>query len=444
MKKIFSTISALLLLTGLIQAQETVYPAKEYKGRIYITNGTVHVGNGTVLENATVEINNGKIVNVASGITVSGSDAKVIDAKGKQVYPGLILSSTDLGLKEIGSGVRGSNDFAELGEYNTSIRSITAYNTDSRVIGVLRANGILLASVAPEGGTISGSSSVVQLDAWNWEDAAYKMDGGIHVTMPSFINRFGRRGGGGFPGGFPGAGGGAQGDAGKQALDKVEEIKSFFRHAKAYLQETAHTNTNLKFESVKGLFAKTQRLFVHGDQVKQMLVAIDFSKEFGFDVTIIGGSESYQIADLLKTNNISVILNQEHALPATEDDDIDQPFKTPAALQKAGVLYALNDAFEEARYRNLSYNAGTAAAYGLTKEQALQAITLNAAKILGIDDKTGSLEAGKDANIIVTDGDILDMKSSNVTNALIQGRQVSLDNKQKELYERYKYKYGIK
>ncbi len=444
MKKIFSTISALLLLTGLIQAQETVYPAKEYKGRIYITNGTVHVGNGTVLENATVEINNGKIVNVAAGITVSGSDAKVIDAKGKQVYPGLILSSTDLGLKEIGSGVRGSNDFAELGEYNTSIRSITAYNTDSRVIGVLRANGILLASVAPEGGTISGSSSVVQLDAWNWEDAAYKMDGGIHVTMPSFINRFGRRGGGGFPGGFPGAGGAPQGDAGKQALDKVEEIKSFFRQAKAYLQETTHTNTNLKFESVKGLFAKTQRLFVHGDQVKQMLVAIDFAKEFGFDVTIVGASESYQIADLLKTNNISVILNQEHALPATEDDDIDQPFKTPAALQKAGVLFALNDAFEEARYRNLSYNAGTAATYGLTKEQALQAITLNAAKILGIDDKTGSLEAGKDANIIVTDGDILDMKSSNVTNALIQGRQVSLDNKQKELYERYKYKYGIK
>ena len=406
MKKIFSTISALLLLTGLIQAQETVYPAKEYKGRIYITNGTVHVGNGTVLENATVEINNGKIVNVATGITVSGSDAKVIDAKGKQVYPGLILSSTDLGLKEIGSGVRGSNDFAELGEYNTSIRSITAYNTDSRVIGVLRANGILLASVAPEGGTISGSSSVVQLDAWNWEDAAYKMDGGIHVTMPSFINRFGRRGGGGFPGGFPGAGGAPQGDAGKQALDKVEEIKSFFRQAKAYLQETTHTNTNLKFESVKGLFAKTQRLFVHGDQVKQMLVAIDFAKEFGFDVTIVGASESYQIADLLKTNNISVILNQEHALPATEDDDIDQPFKTPAALQKAGVLFALNDAFEEARYRNLSYNAGTAATYGLTKEQALQAITLNAAKILGIDDKTGSLEAGKDANIIVTDGDL--------------------------------------
>ena len=159
---------------------------------------------------------------------------------------------------------------------------------------------------------------------------------------------------------------------------------------------------------------------------------------------IIGASESFQIADLLKANNISVILNQEHALPATEDDDVDQPFKTPAALQKAGVLFALNDTHDESRYRNLSFNAGTAATYGLTKEQALQAITLNAAKILGVDDKTGSIEAGKDGNIVVTDGDILDMKSSNVVCAFIQGRLVSLDNKQKQLYERYKYKYSIK
>ena len=159
---------------------------------------------------------------------------------------------------------------------------------------------------------------------------------------------------------------------------------------------------------------------------------------------IVGGSESYQIADLLKANNISVILGQEHELPALDDDDVDQPFKTPAALQKAGVLFALNDNDANTRYRNLSYNAGTAATYGLTKEQALEAITLSAAKILGIDDKTGSLEVGKDANIVVSDGDILDMKSSTVTNALIQGRQVSLDNKQKQLYERYKYKYSIK
>ncbi len=448
MKKIFSTLSVFLLVAGFTKAQEVVYPAKENKGRIYITGGTVHVGNGTVIENATVEINNGKITNVGTNISASGSGATVVDAKGKHVYPGLILPSCDLGLKEIGAGVRASNDAVELGEFNPNIRSITAYNSDSRVIGVLRSNGILLASITPEGGSISGSSSVVQLDAWNWEDAAYKMDAGIHVRMPSFINRFGRRGGGGIPPALLaqlGLGGGAgAADPSRAALDRVEAIKVFLREAKAYLQEATHTNTNLKFEALKGLFDKKQKLFVHGDQVKQMLIAIDFVKEFGFDVVIVGGSESFQIADLLKANNIAVILGEQHALPATEDDDVDQPYKTPAALQKAGVLFALNDASDNARYRNLSYNAGTAATYGLTKEQALQAITLNTAKILGIDDKTGSIETGKDANIIISEGDILDMKSSTVVNAFIQGRQVSLDNKQRQLYERYKYKYGIK
>ncbi len=449
MKKIFFSLAVLLLLVGFSKAQETVYPAKEFKGKLYIVNGTVHVGNGTVIENASIEVNNGKIVRVGTDIT-TGKDDKVIDAKGKQVYPGLILSSTDLGLKEIANGVRGSNDYVEIGDLNPSVRSIVAYNTDSKVIGTLRANGILLASITPEGGEISGSSSVVQLDAWNWEDAAYKYENGIHINMPSFIQRFGRRGGGGappagmFPGGRGGAAGGEQSDPTKLALEKVEQLNSFFRQARAYLQEVSHKETNLKFEAVKGLFEKKQKLFVHADQVKQMLSAIDFVKDFGFEVVIVGGSESFQIADILKANNIAVILGQEHALPATEDDDIDQPYKTPATLQKAGVLFALNDTHDESRYRNLSYNAGTAATYGLTKEQALQAITLNAAKILGIDDRTGSLEAGKDANIVVSDGDILDMKSSNVVYAFIQGRQVSLENKQKQLFERYKYKYGIK
>ncbi len=439
MKKIFSNIAALFLLLGFAKAQETVYPAKTNKGRFFITNGTVHVGNGQVLENATIEVSNGKIVKIGQPAE-SLLGQSVIDAKGKQVYPGLILPATDLGLKEIANGVRGSNDYRELGEYNPNVRSIVAYNTDSRFINVLKANGILLASVVPEGGIISGSSTVVQLDAWNWEDAAYKMDGGIHITLPSFLSRMGRRGFGGF--GF--RGGGQGGDPIKEAFAKVEELKTFFREAKAYLQEPTHKETNLKLEAVKGLFAKTQKLYIHGDQVKQMLVAIDFVKEFNFDVVIVGGSESYQIADLLKNNHIAVILGPEHSLPSMEDDDVDQPYKTPAVLQKAGVLFALNDTHDESRYMNLSFNAGTAAAYGLSKEQALEAITLNAAKILGIDDRTGSLEAGKDANIVICDGDILDMKSSVVTNAFIQGREVSLDNKQKELYERYKYKYGIK
>ena len=439
--KLYGLLLLLAATTTATRAQDDVLPTPPYKGKLYITGGTIHVGNGQVIENGTIEVDNGKIVRVGADISAAaGAGAKVIDAKGKQVYPGLILSVTDLGLKEIGSGVRGSNDFQEIGDLNPSVRSIVAYNTDSKIIGTLRANGILLAGTTPQGGTISGSSTIVQTDAWNWEDAAYKMDNAIHVNMPTFLVRMGRRGGGG-----GGRFGGLQPptDPTKEALAKIEEIKAFFRDAKAYNAETAHKQTNLKFESVKGLFTKQQKLFVHGDQIKQMLVAIDFAKEFGFDVTIVGGSESWLIADLLKQNKISVILQQQHALPTTEDDDVDQPYKTPAMLFKAGVLFAINDDHEESRYRNLMFNAGTAAAYGLTKEQALQAITLNAAKICGIDDRTGSLEAGKDANIVISGGDILDMRTSLIEHCFIQGREVSLENKQTQLYHRYMTKYNL-
>ena len=175
-----------------------------------------------------------------------------------------------------------------------------------------------------------------------------------------------------------------------------------------------------------------------------MLLAVDFTKEFGFDVVLVGAVDSWQIADLLKQNNIAVILNQLHDLPAMIDDDIDQPFKTPAMLQKAGVLFTINDDDGNTRYHNLPFNAGTAATYGLSKEEALSAITLNAANILGIADKTGSLETGKDANIVVSEGDILDMRTNIITQAFIQGRQVDLNNKQKQLAEKYETKYGIK
>jgi imidazolonepropionase-like amidohydrolase len=431
-KLLFITVFALSVVSSL--AQDDVYPAKENKGIAFITNATIHVGNGNVITNGTIKINNGKIEEVGQNIAVGAGNAKVFDVKGKQVYPGLILSNSNLGLMEIANGVRASNDYSELGEFNPSIRSIVAYNTDSKIIGTLRTNGILLAGIAPQGGLISGSSSVVQLDAWNWEDAAYKMENGIHFEMPDLIvrrNAFFRQ---------PQL----QADPMKQAMEKIESVKNFFRNAKAYLQETNHAQTNLKYEAVSGLFDKKQKFFVHAELVKQMLLAIDFSKEFGFDVVIIGGSESWQIADLLKQNNVAVILGQEHNLPTTEDDDVDQPFKTPYALQKAGVLFALNDDDQNTRSRNLAFNAGTAASYGLSKEEALRAITLNAAKILGIADKTGSIEVGKDANIIVSEGDVLDMKSSIITLAFIQGRQVPLTDKHQQLYERYKTKYGLK
>ena len=433
MKRIFFTILLGSWMVTKVAAQETVYPAPAQSQTIALTNATVHVGNGQVIENGMVVFSKGKIIDVRP--TAAIADVKVIDCKGKHIYPGLILSESNLGLVEV-SSIRATSDVSELGEMNPNMRSLVAYNTDSKVPNTLRNNGILLANVVPEGGIISGSSSVVQLDAWNWEDAAYLPDNGIHFRMPSLMLR--RGGFGRFGGQQP------TGDPIKRALEQIEEVKVFFREAKAYSQEASHEKTNLKYEAVKGLFSKKQKLFIHCSIVKEMLVAVDFVKEFGFDVVVVGGSESYQIADLLKQNNIAVILEQMHSLPTMVDDDVDQPYKTPAVLQKAGVLFAINDDDGSARQRNLAFNAGTAAAYGLTKEEALAAVSLNAAKILGVGDKTGSIETGKDANLLVCDGDLLDMRSQIILHAFIQGREVNLTDKHKQLYERYKYKYGLK
>lgn len=435
MKKYISLIIP-TVLGFLVNAQDDVYPSPPQKGTFFITNATIHIGNGTVINNGTIKITDGKIAQVGTGISATGGE--VVDANGKQVYPGLILPETDLGLKEIANAVRGSNDYQELGEWNPNVQSAVAYNTDSKIINTLKANGILLANVTPTGSLIAGSGSTVQLDAWNWEDALYKRNTCMQFYMPSLLNR--RRG---FGDGFFGQQQ-QQTDPVKEGLEKIEEVKKFFREAKAYSQEANHKETNLKFEGLKPLFEKKEKLFIHADVVKQLLIAVDFAKEFGIDVVIVGGAESWQIANLLKQNNISVILSREFRLPETEDEDVDQPFKTPYLLKQAGVLFALNDDHDEARYRNLAFNAGQTVAYGLSKEEALQAITLNAAKILGIDDKAGSIEEGKDANIVISEGDLLDMRSSIVDAAFIQGRKVSLENKQTQLYKRYMTKYGLK
>jgi len=268
----------------------------------------------------------------------------------------------------------------------------------------------------------------MKLDGWNWEDAVYKMDNGIHFRMPNLA---------------PGSTKNPASDLLRKAYGQIDTVRTFFREAKAYLNDPTHQQTNIKFESVRGLFDGSKTFFVHCNLVNEMMIAVEFAKEFGFRTVIVGGTDSYKIADYLKQNNIAVVLNQMHTLPVMQDDDIDMYAKLPYQLQQAGVLYCINDFDEMTRGRNLMFNAGVAVGFGLTKEQALQAITLNAAKILGIDKTTGSLEPGKDANIIVSDGDVLDIETSKIINAFIKGSQLNLDNKQKQLYERYKTKYGI-
>lgn len=433
MKKILiSLATTCFLLTA--HSQENIAPAPKQVQPVVITNATVHVGNGQVLNNASVVVTNGKIAAVGTNMAVP-ANAKTINAQGKHVYPGLILSSSNLGLVEVNS-VRATSDAREIGEMNPNVRSIIAYNTDSKVINTLRPNGILLASITPEGGLVSGQSSVVHLDAWNWEDAAVKVDAGIHFNVPSLMAR--PRG---FGGGGRTAATAAETDPVKEGLDKIDEFKSFLRQAKAYSTVSKPEAVNLKYDAVKGLFDKSKKMYIHASTVKQILVGIDLAKEFDLDAVIVGGEDSWQVADLLKQNNMSVILSQPHSLPILPDDNVDQPYKTAALLQKAGVLFAINDGDGQTRGRNLPFNAGTAAAYGLTKEQALAAITLNPAKILGVADKTGSIEVGKDANIVISEGDILDMKTNLVTNAFIQGREINLESKQSQLFDKYKKKY---
>lgn len=436
------TLNLLLLLFAsvLAFAQANVLPAPPQKGVMYVKNATIHVGNGTVIENGVIVVRDGKIEKVGKDITVPADATDVVDAKGKQVYPGLILPVSSLGLIEIGA-VRASNDAREIGDMNPNVRSIVAYNTDSKVINTLRSNGILAANIVPQGSFLAGSSSVVQLDAWNWKDASLKTDAGMHLFMPALMARpsFGRGGG---RGGGPNAGGDS--DPVKEGLQQIENLKAFFREAKAYLAAPTHEEVNMKYEAVKDLLSKKQKFYVHANTVKQMLVALDFVKEFDVDLVLVGASESWQIADLLKQHNVSVVLQQMHSLPTTTDDDVDQPYKTAAALQKAGVLFAISDDDSQTRGRNLAFNAGTAVTYGLSKEEALAAISLNAAKIMGVSDKTGSIEPGKEASFIISSGDILDMSTSNVTDAFIQGRKVNLDDKQKQLEDRYETKYELK
>src|SRR5688572_16353636 len=231
MKKIFFSILTFSFLVA--GAQENVLPADKQKQPIAITGATVHVGNGQVLNNATVIMVDGKITAVGTNVAIPAG-AQKIDATGKHVYPGLILASSNLGLVDI-ANIRASNDVRELGDMNPNVRSIVAYNTDSKIINTLRSNGILMANIVPDGSLVAGSSSVVQLDAWNWEDAAYNTDAGMHIYMPSMMPRarFGGFGGGG--GGGPQQ---PQSDPVKEGLDQVEKIKGLFREAKAYLAET--------------------------------------------------------------------------------------------------------------------------------------------------------------------------------------------------------------
>ncbi len=430
--KLPAVLAALIVNCAAVFAQSDVpAPAPKQTKTIYLTHATIHTGDGKVLQNATLAFDSGKITMVAESAVFKADETtgKVIDCTGKHIYPGIIAANTKVGLDEI-EAVRATNDYAEVGNFNPDARAIIAYNTDSHVTPTVRSNGILYAQSAPLYGTVSGTSAVVQLDAWNWEDALVKEDG-IWMYWPNMLS---------------GGGWWAEPSApkvNKEYDNQVTGLKDYFKEAKSYYDAGAHAKTNLRFEAMKGLFNRSENLYVNVERVKEMEHVIDFAAEFNLKLVIVGGSESYMIADELAQKNVAVMLGKTHELPADADADVDQPYKTPAALQKAGVLFCITIPGGFWQERNLTFNAGTAVAYGLTKEQALAAITSNAAKILGVDAQLGTLEKGKAASLIVSSGDVLDMRTSNIEYAFIDGRLIDLNNKQKELNSKFLKKYGL-
>ncbi|MGK6350771.1 amidohydrolase family protein [Parapedobacter sp. DT-150] len=423
-----SGIAALLLVNGVAKAQPTIYPAKAQEGPVAITGATIHVGNGQLIEQGTLLFDQGKITYVG-GPTAIPAGALTIDAAGKHVYPGFIAPNTNLGLVEVES-VRATIDYAEVGENNAHVRSLVAYNTDSKVINTLRSNGILLAQITPQEGLVSGQSSIVQLDAWNWEDAAYEVDEGIHINWPTV--RFGRFGGGA-----------SDPDVQKaQVQAEIARLADYLNEAKAYAELSGDHASNARFEAFKPVFSGERKVYVHANRAADIITAVSTLKRLGISPVLVGGTEAHLVTDLLKDNQVPVILRQSHSLPYATDADVYLPYKQAKLLTDAGLLVAYSiDGFWQ--QRNLPFMAGTAAAYGLDKEQALATITGNTAKILGIDDRTGTLEVGKDANVIISDGDALDMLGNAVVRAFIQGRDINLDDLHKQLFERYEYKYGL-
>lgn len=427
MKHIVYTLSIFLLTAFSVSAQQT--PALPQSEAVTIKGATAHIGDGTIIENSTLVFENGKITAIGSGDIPS--KGKLIDATGKHVYPGFIIANNTLGLVEI-DAVRASVDVSEIGGMTPHVRSLIAYNAESKVVESMRPNGVLIGQIAPRGGRIPGTSSIVQFDAWNWEDAAIKVDDAIHLNWPNSFTR-GRWWAGEDPGIQPNKG--YDGD--------LEKLENFFKNAIAY-GKTKPKKKNLVMEAMQGLFSGDQKLYISADGEKEIIDAVTFAKAMGVkEVVLVGGYHAHKITDFLKQHNIPVLVGRPHSTPNHEDDDYDLPYKLAKLLHDAGLLVALENSgrFERFQSRNLPFYAGQVAAQGLGKEEALKLITLNPAKILGIDNDYGTLTTGKSATLFISEGDALDMRTNKLTHVFIDGRAISLDTHQTELYERYMGKY---
>ncbi|MCF6317703.1 MAG: amidohydrolase family protein [Proteobacteria bacterium] len=417
---ISSTALALSPTPAGIQTQSIVYH-----------NATIHIGNGEVLENASIAFENGKITRVGHfKMTRQTSD---IDLKGKHIYPGFILPNSSLGLTEV-SSIKATIDHRETGQNNANVRAIVAYNTDSELPPTLKFNGILLAQTMPQGGLISGLSSVVQLDAWTWQDAAIKIDEGIHVNWPSVMQAK-----------FDFSTFTVKMEKNKDYKKQLEVIKSLFEDAKSF---DKNTQVNLKLAAAKGVFEGTRKVYIHTNNSKAIVESISYFQSIGINnlginnLILVSGQGTEPVIGFIKKSGVPVIVTTVHDLPDQDDRSVDGGYTTAIKLNNAGILVAIGYPGNMGS-RNLAFTAGTLVSYGMSKEQALKLITSNVAKILGIDKNYGTLEAGKSATLIVTQGDALDMRGNILLEAYIDGRKLNLDGRQQSLNQRFLNKYDL-
>jgi len=356
----------------------------------------------------------------------------IIDLKGQQIYPGFMAPNTTLGITEI-DAVRATKDFDEVGIFNPHVRTQIAFNVESKVISTVRTNGVLLAQPTPRGGIISGSSAIMKLDGWNWEDATIAASDGIHLNWPSSLS-----------------GGGWWAEPKPKTLNKdyskqKDKIYAFFRMAKAYANTTKNDKKDARMEAMRHCFKGKKRVYIHANELQQLLDAIDFSREFdlAFPV-IIGGYDSHLIAQQLIDAKIPVMLVRPHSLPENEEDDVDLPYKLPALLSAAGVKFCIQNQgdMEAMNTRNIPFLAGTAMAYGLSEEDAISAVSLWSCEITGVSESYGSIEKGKSATLFVSTGNALDMRTNKVTLGMIDGQFIDLENSQYKLYKKYEKKYA--
>ena len=361
----------------------------------------------------------------------------MIDATGKHIYPSLISANSAVGLVEIGA-VRSTVDLAESGAINPSVRSLTSINPDSEMIPVARSNGILTTLTVPEGGIISGQSAVLRMDGWTPEQMAIRSPAALHLRWPEMtLNR------------DPRAPKSVE-DQQKEIDKSLKSIRDAFQIARSYWQArktvSADFKSDLRWESMMPLFDGKLPLFVHAETLAQIESALAWAKEAQLKIVLVGGNDAWRMARQLKESDTPVIIALSTALPLRRDDGYDSIFSNAARLHEAGVRFCIakNGRTSEAPHeRTLPYEAAMASAFGLPKEEALKAVTLYPAQILGVSDQLGSLETGKAATLIVTNGDPLDFPTQ-VEMAYIDGRKVDLSNRQTHLRDKYQEKYQRK